>query len=782
MAADVKPSMLERNLEAISVDVLLAVAGTAAYMSILANMTPSEASCSARAAMYDALTHRAAMAPSTAAGRSAPACGDRLRSFRMDTTDFECFEGVRCDGQVDLRTTECEEPEVEHFDVHASSDGVASRADPRMGACAGGSSSELFSLSAALRVEAFDGNLEARLNGQAEYVKSHRLEQFEPFQLQLTLLEANMQTIRADLIENPRTYSEDVQSAEARLHTAAWNLETHLWKQVESIERKAALVESDVQSIREQLAVNSHSAELRLEAVAGNFQTRLIEQAESFKTHLLEQFEPFKLQTTLFEANMQSMQGEMAENLRTSSQDVQSAEARLHTVACNLETRFWKQVESIERKAALVKSDVQSIRQQLAEKSRMDAETVKLAAMKVEIPIPELVEPFVSGPMTVFIGSMPATGIDDRDKCGAELRSEELPRPPERSRTGPPKTARGKSGGQRAVKSILGKDGAGHLHTTVQSVLGTDGWPSVALVTLSATAESAAWPSECPETILAPPGSATRPAATPASSGTTAGCGNWQCGGTGNTLFGPCLLCNAGQQNLNDEFDYKFGTMLLLMPQCGVFYCARERRKEDAGIAKSLIPLDMSWLRMTREVMPISSGSAGVAEVSYAFGNDSYVKRFTYARWSSKLSTIARRQNRIILRAAQCDRDGPMLAPDIFNGQDIGRWPHDVLKAEYNHRLARSNSARMNGRHYAMGCHHFKLIDPALHHYVDIWIDVDSVGRCADRQSVVMIRNLMVIDSKADRQSAMYQDEWDRHTHLLGALNHITFHNTVLNR
>lgn len=40
----------------------------------------------------------------------------------------------------------------------------------------------------------------------------------------------------------------------------------------------------------------------------------------------------------------------------------------------------------------------------------------------------------------------------------------------------------------------------------------------------------------------------------------------------------------------------------------------------------------------------------------------------------------------------------------------------------------------------------------------------------------------MVVDSKADRRSAMYRDEWDRHTHLLGALNHITFHNTVLNR
>jgi len=258
-------------------------------------------------------------------------------------------------------------------------------------------------------------------------------------------------------------------------------------------------------------------------------------------------------------------------------------------------------------------------------------------------------------------------------------------------------------------------------------------------------------------------------------------------------------------EDLNDAFDYKFRTMILFMPQCGVFYCARERRKGDAGVAKSLIPLDMSWLRMKRTVTPLSSsGVTGVAEVTYTFGKDGYVKRFSDTRWSAKYyrdfnrvsawrislhKTIARRQNRIIYRAVQChDSDGPMLPPDIFNGQDIGCWPQGVLKAEYNRRLARSNSARMNGRHYAMGCHHFRLpeqcwiIDPALDHYVDVWIDVDTVGHCADRQSVVMIRNLMVVDGEADRQSAMYRDEWDHHTHLLGALNHITFHNTVLNR
>ncbi len=73
------------------------------------------------------------------------------------------------------------------------------------------------------------------------------------------------------------------------------------------------------------------------------------------------------------------------------------------------------------------------------------------------------------------------------------------------------------------------------------------------------------------------------------------------------------------QDDLDDAMDYKYWTMALFLPQCGVFYCCRERRYEDAGLVNTLIPLDMSWLRLKRETD--SNGS-----VSYTFGKNGYVK------------------------------------------------------------------------------------------------------------------------------------------------------------
>jgi hypothetical protein len=59
-------------------------------------------------------------------------------------------------------------------------------------------------------------------------------------------------------------------------------------------------------------------------------------------------------------------------------------------------------------------------------------------------------------------------------------------------------------------------------------------------------------------------------------------------------------------------------------------------------------------------------------------------------------------------------------------------------------------------------------------------VDVAAVGQCENRQSIVMIRNVMIIDSDDERASERYVPEWDANTHLVGALNHITFHNQVL--
>jgi hypothetical protein len=54
-----------------------------------------------------------------------------------------------------------------------------------------------------------------------------------------------------------------------------------------------------------------------------------------------------------------------------------------------------------------------------------------------------------------------------------------------------------------------------------------------------------------------------------------------------------------GEQD--EKFDSIYRTMIAFLPGTGSFYCARERRQWDGGVDKSLVPHDMSWLRMKRD-------------------------------------------------------------------------------------------------------------------------------------------------------------------------------------
>jgi hypothetical protein len=46
-----------------------------------------------------------------------------------------------------------------------------------------------------------------------------------------------------------------------------------------------------------------------------------------------------------------------------------------------------------------------------------------------------------------------------------------------------------------------------------------------------------------------------------------------------------------------------------------------------------------------------------------------------------------------------------------------------------------------------------------------------------------MIHNLMVLDNDEDCESEEYSDEWDKDAHLVvGALNHMIFHNRTLHK
>ena len=241
--------------------------------------------------------------------------------------------------------------------------------------------------------------------------------------------------------------------------------------------------------------------------------------------------------------------------------------------------------------------------------------------------------------------------------------------------------------------------------------------------------------------------------------------------------------------------DYCYRAAILFLPQCGKFYCHRERRRGDVGVPGTFVAHDMSWLRLQR------TESHGGREVSYSFGADSFVKRFFWeftghgvchddgrpgqryldgehrvsARRISTGRTRGTQQNRVIYRAVQChDADGPMLAPDLLQGNEFDTCPHDYLAAEYQLRLASSSSAKRDGRHYVGGYLHYRLpascwmIDADETHFVDLMVDVDTtVGGTRNRQSVVMIRNVTRIDAN---------DEY------LGLLGRVTAHNTALRK
>ena len=53
--------------------------------------------------------------------------------------------------------------------------------------------------------------------------------------------------------------------------------------------------------------------------------------------------------------------------------------------------------------------------------------------------------------------------------------------------------------------------------------------------------------------------------------------------------------------DLDDANDYKYRTMAVFLSQCGIFYCARERRHEDVGLARTLIPLGVECKQLQQE-------------------------------------------------------------------------------------------------------------------------------------------------------------------------------------
>jgi hypothetical protein len=220
--------------------------------------------------------------------------------------------------------------------------------------------------------------------------------------------------------------------------------------------------------------------------------------------------------------------------------------------------------------------------------------------------------------------------------------------------------------------------------------------------------------------------------------------------------------------------DARFRALVAVLPEAGVFYCHRERRKESVGVANAHVQLDNNWLRVVRN---------GSCEKRFAKGG--YVTRLwggdPDCMWKWKIN---RRSPKLVIpdtltssglhwdgswtksvyQLQQCaDEDSPRLPPDFFDKQDhYGKWSTEELRAEYLEQYLQSKSARRNCRHYVPGYlhHHINrdqvwVIDPENEGDVDLNVSVHvrhykGSGKVAlFRDSVVQVRYLPLLGGHA---------------------------------
>jgi hypothetical protein len=157
--------------------------------------------------------------------------------------------------------------------------------------------------------------------------------------------------------------------------------------------------------------------------------------------------------------------------------------------------------------------------------------------------------------------------------------------------------------------------------------------------------------------------------------------------------------CNDSE--MDDNMDYRYCTVLGFLPVAGVFYDCCDRRRIVCGVAKSIVQLDMSWLRLSA-----SEGSPR----QLSFGTQGYVMRFgsvdvlpdgssnLVSGWRVSRSSSVKMLSREVYWAKQSsDADGPRMPPDFVLGKDISHWPAADRAQENNCHLLSSNSVRVGG-------------------------------------------------------------------------------------
>jgi hypothetical protein len=191
-----------------------------------------------------------------------------------------------------------------------------------------------------------------------------------------------------------------------------------------------------------------------------------------------------------------------------------------------------------------------------------------------------------------------------------------------------------------------------------------------------------------------------------------------------------------------DVNDFSYRTCIAILPGAGVFYCARERRKESEGKVNSHVPMELHWLRLDLK----STGVGG-----QWFLPESYVRRLwnvgedgmcSVWKWQFKregllypgcgLKLRGNNLGLMAFRAKQCrDEVGPRLPPDYICGKSEVHLCVNSLRRKYREGLLlASDSTKRGCRHYVKGFLHRHLpsnvliVDPRVTNDVDIAISV----------------------------------------------------------
>jgi hypothetical protein len=117
---------------------------------------------------------------------------------------------------------------------------------------------------------------------------------------------------------------------------------------------------------------------------------------------------------------------------------------------------------------------------------------------------------------------------------------------------------------------------------------------------------------------------------------------------------------------MSDEADAAFRSLIIILPNAGIFYCVRERRKEEDRVALSFLLMCIDWLRLKGLTLQPALGGA-MQSVSWLC-----VTRFQLNVTGSASKGPGFQQIiKVGIGKHVQDSAGPLLPPDLYHDQDV---------------------------------------------------------------------------------------------------------------